>query len=379
MKFTLLQMTQDIMSNMSSDEVNSISDSTESMQVASIIRQKYFDIISRLDLTKHDQLIQLNPSLDENVPVLMYVPDGIDTIRSIKYFDSNPNPGISFTNSTTVNNIINGITPSTYWTTTSTTSNTIGVGSLTFSVTSGLSIKIGNPVTINPTSVINASMYGSVTSYSGTTLIIDVTSIKGSGTYSNWSLVEGSVIPTPPGYKYVTILPTMQFIDYINSFNPSDYNVYSFTFSDNSNGYNGSYKLYYRNDHTPTYCTILSNYYVIFDSYDSTQDGTLQSSKTMALGNIIPLFEMNDTFIPDLSEEQFQLLLNEAKALAFYELKQQPHDLAIQETKRGWSSIQKRKAVTNRPTYFDEIADYGRRGMYLWAKTNEGNWNWKWR
>jgi hypothetical protein len=69
---------------------------------------------------------------------------------------------------------------------------------------------------------------------------------------------------------------------------------------------------------------------------------------------------MTDNFTPNLKEEQFQLLLNEAKTLAFYELKQQPHQLAMQETKRGWSNIQKNKSVANRPGYFNELPNYGR-------------------
>ena len=85
----------------------------------------------------------------------------------------------------------------------------------------------------------------------------------------------------------------------------------------------------------------------------------------MALGDVIPAFEMSDTFIPDLPEDQFQLLFNESKALAFYELKQIMHPLASQEIQRGWSTVQKKKAVINRPTYFDELPGFGRkRGYY---------------
>src|SRR6185312_12537300 len=93
MKYTLLQMTQDILSSMSSDEVNSISDTVESLQVANIIKQKYFDIINRVELPEHEQLVQLDPSLDETNPVLMFVPDGVSNIRWIKYFDSNVSDG----------------------------------------------------------------------------------------------------------------------------------------------------------------------------------------------------------------------------------------------------------------------------------------------
>lgn len=278
---TLLDLTQNILSRLSSDEVNSISDTTESLQVANIIKNKYFDIVNRVKLPEHEQLVQLNPSLDGDSPVLMYVPDGIADLKWIKYFDSNP-------------------------------------------------------------------LDGSTSDDFQHDLNVDLTP----------TATEG--IP-PPGYLYVTILPVEQFIDMVNSFNPEEDNVESFTFSDTSNNYPGNYTFYYKNDRQPCYCTVLSNYYVIFDSYDDTQDNTLQSSKTMAWGRIIPFWSNVDTFIPDLAEEQFQLLLNEATALAFYELKQQPHQLAMQEANRGWSNIQKNKAVVNRPTYFNELPNYGRR------------------
>lgn len=280
-------MVQDILSNMSSDEVNSISDSPEALQVATIVRQKYFDIINRLDLPDHDQLIQLNPSLNEATPVLMYVPDGIAEIQWIKYFNSNKNAAVNINSS--VDDIVNQLVPT-----------------------------------------INASG------------------------------------PSAPGYQYVTILPIPQFIDYVNSFDPTAFDVETFTFQDTSNRFDGGYTFYYKNDIQPTYCTILSNYYVIFDSFDNTQDSTLQSSKSMCFGSVIPIFQMVDSFIPDLTEEQFGLLLNESKALAFYELKQQPHQLAMKETDRGWSSIQKKKSVANKPSYFDQTPDYGRKSMYNW-------------
>lgn len=298
MKFTLLQMTQDILSNMSSDEVNSISDTPESLQVATIIRQKYFDIINRLDLPDHDQLIQFLGSIDNTSPVIMYVPEGVNDIKWIKYFNSNTAGAVNLLSNTT--NEINGI----------------------------------------PSSGVNPGPL------------------------------------SPPGYCDVFILTNRQFIDMVSKFNQNVTDVQVFTLSDTSNKFNGNYTFYYKNDHTPSYCTILSNYYVIFDSYDSTVDSTLQSSKVMALGSVIPTFSMEDTFIPDLAEEQFQLLLNEAKALAFYELKQQPHQLALQETKRGWSTIQKQKSIADKPTYFEQLPNFGRRGSYQRQPALGGVYNW---
>lgn len=358
-------MTQDILSNMSSDEINSISDTTESLQVATIIKQKYFDIINRVNLPEHDQLVQLTPSLDATQPVLMYVPDGIADIKWLKYFDSNILDG---TQPSTGHDINVDIVPP--WSTTSTTSNTIGLGTKTFTVSSGLSIVAHN--TAICVSGVN-TMTGTVTSYTGSTLVLNITAVAGSGTFTAWTISEDSGGVAPPGYLYVTILPTSQFIDMVNSFNPQEMNVESFTFSDTSNGFPSSYNFYYRNDRQPYYCTILSNYYVIFDSFDATQDSTLQGSKTMAFGRVIPSFQMVDSFVPNLAEEQFQLLLNESKALAFYELKQQPHQLALAEAQRGWSTVQKNKAVTNRPTYFNELPNFGRRSGVYYGTRGFGN------
>lgn len=298
MKYTLLEMCQDILSRMSSDEVNSISDTSESLQVVNIIKQKYFDIINRVPLPEHEQLVQLQPSLTTEAPVLMYVPDGIADIKWLKYFDTN---------------------------------------------------------------ILDSS---SSTDHDINTDIVTTTDDTDSAA---------------PGYLYVTILPNNQFIEMVNGFNTQESDVESFIFSDNSNSFDGNFTFYYKNDRQPMYCTIISNYYVIFDSYDNTQDDTLQASKTMAWGRVIPHWSNTDDFIPNLAEEQFQLLVNEATALAFYELKQQPHALAMQEAKRGWSNVQKNKSVAKRPTYFNELPNFGRRsGVYYGTRGfNQGNNQWQ--
>lgn len=83
---------------------------------------------------------------------------------------------------------------------TSTTSNTIGTGSKTFTIQSGRTIAIGNPVTIAVTASPGTNwMYGLVTSYSGTTLQVNVTQTGGSGTYAAWTGgVVGTVGPQGP-------------------------------------------------------------------------------------------------------------------------------------------------------------------------------------
>jgi hypothetical protein len=82
--------------------------------------------------------------------------------------------------------------------TTSTTSNTIGNGSRTFAVDANLSYIPLQEVLI----VYDASnhMHGTVTSYSGTTLIVDVKHNTGSGTYNVWSInLDGTPVDAITG------------------------------------------------------------------------------------------------------------------------------------------------------------------------------------
>lgn len=282
MKLTNLQYVQSILSSLGSDEVNSVSDTTESLQVLDILKTTYFNMVGRLHLPEHAQLVQLNPSLDVSTPVLMYIPSGVKRLEWLKYFN---------------NDIINEGAPGTFQ----------------------------------------------------HDLNVDITS-------------SGNSTVAPPGYSYVSIIPIRQFIDMTNSFNPSNSNVHSFTFTDNQNNMPGVYTFYYKNNKQPQFCTILSNYYVIFDGYDSAVDDTLQTSKTMAYGEIAPTWSNTDSFIPSIDDNQVPLLLNEAKSLAYFELKQSVHTKAEQEAKRQWSSVQRDKSIINRPTYFDQLPDFGRRG-----------------
>jgi hypothetical protein len=90
----------------------------------------------------------------------------------------------------------------------------------------------------------------------------------------------------------------------------------------------------------------------------------------MVWGNLITPFQMVDTFIPDLDDNQFPLLINEAKELAFFELKQMPHSLADKEVKRQWSQVQKNKSLENKPGYFDQLPNFGRRTGSPWYYDN---------
>ncbi len=69
---------------------------------------------------------------------------------------------------------------------TSTTSLTIGTGAKTLTVATSLYFTAGSYVTVVSAANSSNSMFGTVTSYSASSLIIDVTVISGSGTYADW-------------------------------------------------------------------------------------------------------------------------------------------------------------------------------------------------
>jgi len=72
------------------------------------------------------------------------------------------------------------------WTfTTSTSSVSVGTGTKTFTVASGLGFTAGGGVII---SGVGLQMNGTVTSYSGTSLVVSITSTYGSGTHNNWNI-----------------------------------------------------------------------------------------------------------------------------------------------------------------------------------------------
>ena len=71
---------------------------------------------------------------------------------------------------------------------------------------------------------------------------------------------------------------------------------------------------------------------------------------------------MVDTFIPFMDDKHFPLLLNDAKSLAFSEIKNQPHQKAERETDKQLFSLMKWKAQHDTPSYFGELPDFGRRG-----------------
>lgn len=259
MKYSLLELVQNVLSSLDSDEVDSINDTAEARQIAQIVRQCYFNIVARADLPELKNIFSLTASGSSLKPVLMTFPSNVTTMEWIKY---------------------NKLTP-------------------------------------------------------------DLTTET---------------------FTYVTKLPLQQFLEMIHSMLESESNVDVMS--------HGGFDYLYRNDKNPDFCTVLSDSTVIFDSFLNTMETTLQSSKTLCYGNTVPTFSLLDTYTPSLDDQQFPLLLNEAKSMAMLELKQQPNQSAVQESRRQWRTLQRTKSIDKVPTPFDALPNFGRHGACL---TN-GRW-----
>lgn len=85
MKYSLLDIVQEILSDMDSDAVDSIWDTFESEQVATIVRSTYYSLLSTRDWPHTKKLIQLTPSTEGSLPNYMYVPEDVTRLVFINY------------------------------------------------------------------------------------------------------------------------------------------------------------------------------------------------------------------------------------------------------------------------------------------------------
>jgi hypothetical protein len=118
--------------------------------------------------------------------------------------------------------------------------------------------------------------------------------------------------------------------------------------------------LYFLNDRAPLYYTSFNDNDIIFDSYDSTVEATLQQSKTLCYGTREVAWTEDDDFIFDLDLREHSLLLQEAKALAFAELKQTEHASAERAARRHQVRLQREKFDVKKGPYQD-WPHYGRK------------------
>lgn len=85
MKTTLLELVQSILSDMDSEAVNSINDSVEAQQVASVIEDTYYNIISNRDVPELKRIITLTSLSDSARPTHFQYPTNVKQLEEVRY------------------------------------------------------------------------------------------------------------------------------------------------------------------------------------------------------------------------------------------------------------------------------------------------------
>lgn len=116
--------------------------------------------------------------------------------------------------------------------------------------------------------------------------------------------------------------------------------------------------LFILNDQAPTYWTTFDDEYIVFDSYDSDMDTTLQASKSLVRAKVIPTWTSSDSFVPDMPDQLFSTYLAEVTAASFTYWKQGTSVKDEQRAARGISRLRRSARKTNEQ---ENRARYGRK------------------
>lgn len=166
-----------------------------------------------------------------------------------------------------------------------------------------------------------------------------------------------------PIWRDIRYLPINDFVDLTHNYNPSEINVSSMTHT--IDAYTITFN--YLTDSAPQYYTVVEDDTLIFDAHDIDVDTTLQSSKSLGYGGRDVIFTRNDTWTPEIQADQFALLLQEAKSLAWLEQKQSPHPKAEQSARRNWQHLARTRRTTptgnneNKETSFKSLVNFARK------------------
>lgn len=203
---TLLEITQDIlMTGLDSDTVNSISDTEEATQVANIVKNTYFDMVSRRIFPEQKELTKLDSIADSTRPCYLKLPTNVRRLDRFEY---------------------------------------------------------------------NVSEDSNVS------------------------------------YREIMWKDPEEFLDWTRFRDVSDQETTTML------DINGNTSIVIRNNKMPSYFTSFDDEHVVCDAYKSTIDDVLQTSKTRAYVTKMPTFSLEDSFVPDINDVHFRMLVNEAKSTA---------------------------------------------------------------
>lgn len=226
MKQTLLEIVQSVLNELDSDQVNSIDDTVEAQQVAHIVKDCFFEIISNRNWPHLKTLLQLEHSGTTDRPNYLMLPEGIKEMIEVRY-----------------------------------------------------------------------------------------------------DVVDLDDLGVEVRYKKLKWKEPEEFLTYTHNRLASRDNMEVIT------DFSGV-RLIIQNDKAPDYWTTFDDEWLVLDSYDLAVDDAVQKWKTSILCYKEPSWSMQDSFIPDLPEEAFSLLIEESKSVAFLTLKQMVNQKAEQKAAR---------------------------------------------
>jgi hypothetical protein len=161
-----------------------------------------------------------------------------------------------------------------------------------------------------------------------------------------------------PNYRDLRYLSNDEFLYYQTGVDPTDAAVDQMTVELNG----VDFVFQFRNDRYPTYYTIFDEQSFVFDAFDVTVEDTLTQVRTLGYGSLVPSFTLTNTWTPDLDPRQFQLLLQDAKATAFTELKQIQNPTAEKKARKNRILTQKNKNDNDPRSSNQDHAQFGRKG-----------------
>jgi len=84
-KYTLLEIVQNILSDMDSEDINSIGDTSESLQVANVVQDTYYNMISNRMVPEHVEMFQLTAESESSTPTHFTYPTGVVKVDTVWY------------------------------------------------------------------------------------------------------------------------------------------------------------------------------------------------------------------------------------------------------------------------------------------------------
>lgn len=120
----------------------------------------------------------------------------------------------------------------------------------------------------------------------------------------------------------------------------------------------GGVELFINLNKAPEFYTTFDDEHIVLDSIDLEVDSTIQGSKVQAQAYVVPTWKHEDSFIPDLPDDAFIALLEEAKSRASMRLKQAADPKAEEESRRQQTWLARKARRVNGGTKYP---NYGRK------------------